>query len=358
MTKLRFHTREYRRFSRRWWFSGARSAFWIAIVTALIWVYADMEVTEPADLRATITLTAGNNPNLVILSTKRVEVAFKVRGNHSSLAAYNRELKKAGSLIVYDVSDRSPGRRHIIRIADILKDEGGLAKAGLTIESASPEILSLDLDRRILVGDIPVEFVYTGATLVGPAAVRPAKVPVRVAETRWKEIATQLAGKKPSLKTVAVDLKNHEKDKPIKVPAEIISSIADVPVEPETTSVTVTLQISELTDTKTITVGVRVDCPPDWMEDDTWTQYTLVRKDPLDWRKKITLAGPKKDLDRLGLNGVDAYVTLLDSDKKPLASWLSREVKLRFPKDFQLKLIGDKPTVNFKLVQRPAPSPP
>ena len=37
---------ESQRFSRPWWTEGFKTLLWVAVVTVLIWVYADMRFTD------------------------------------------------------------------------------------------------------------------------------------------------------------------------------------------------------------------------------------------------------------------------------------------------------------------------
>jgi len=105
-------------------------------------------------------------------------------------------------------------------------------------------------------------------------------------------------------------------------------------------------------------VAVQVLAPPTWSTENTWKDYSLVGKEgPAEWQKTIEVSGPKKDIDQLTPARVQAYILLTDDDKKP-TSWWSREVVVRFPEDMQVKLVGAKPVVNFRLAKNAAPTAP
>ena len=152
------------------------------------------------------------------------------------------------------------------------------------------------------------------------------------------------------LSTKQVDLKSIvDPSKPFQV--EVIPQIAGLPVEPDHASVRVSVKITQLTETTQITVPVQVLLPTSWLEDNTWQEYKLSRKDRAEWRVTLTVSGPKADLDRLKLNpeAVRAYISLREEDRKPLVSWLTRQVEVQLPSDLNVRLISPPPSVTFKL---------
>ncbi|MDY6913742.1 MAG: hypothetical protein SVT52_04715 [Planctomycetota bacterium] len=360
MTKIRVYTEDHPRFSRRWWLTQGRNLFWVAVISILIWIYADIEKSETWDYSAKIRLNTEQAGNLMLLSEdnkagvtfKEVDVTFKVAGSSSNLYEFGRWLKSKAAILEHDVSVYGPSETpHVIRAEQVLQRAGGLEKFGLTVNTISPSVIEVKLDRRIRVSDIPVQFDYIGATLDADPVVSPQQVDIFVAESLWKII--QKLTDKPVLKTRQVDLRNEQTDKPL----EVIPSIAGVAVEPETKTVQVAVRISQRIDTKSLRVAVGVVTPAGWGEDGTWAEYALVRKDPLEWRPQITVRGTKKDLDQLRPEDIQAHVVLGDEDKKPVASWLERKVVIRFREQLKLELVGGNPTVKFKLQKR-SPAPP
>jgi len=144
-----------------------------------------------------------------------------------------------------------------------------------------------------------------------------------------------------------VDLKTiPDPSQPFQV--ELVPRIANLAVEPNQPTVQVRVEITQLTETQKITVPVQVLQPPTWLEDGTWKEYTLSRKDRAEWRVTLTVSGPRADLDRLKPENVRASITLTDEDRKPV-SWLTREVEVQLPDELNLQRIGPPPTVTFKL---------
>lgn len=348
--------------------AAMRSFLWVLIVTTLVWVYADLEFTTEQDFRATLRLTTGTAENLTLVPTdeagRNIDVTFKLKGNRTQLDTFQRWLSEHNGVLPYDVSRYEPGRSpRIENLRDALERTVHLPKRGLTFVWGDPGSFSFRLDRRIKIASIPVEFQFTGVTLASPPMVSPPKVAIYVGETAWKEIEAALPEAGRKLKTRQVDLKNLPADKPVM--AEIIPSITvkpdepPIPVEPEIETVRVEFQVQHALGTATFDVVPRVLTPATWTDDNTLAEYRLVRKPNEPWTRKITVQGAKTDVESLKAEDIDAYVVLRDDDKKPLESWLTREVIVRFPPKLKVELApGEKPTVSFKLEKRTAPVPP
>lgn len=339
------------RFSPGWFLQKARNLFYIALVTVLIWVYADMEFTDTAEIRATIQLTAAGNPQLVLLSKPAQDVQFTLRGDRSTLEQFRQDLLQKGSILPpFDVTGRHGAGTYAIPTREIIEQAGGAAKAGLSVVAASPAAVSVVVDTRLQIRDVPVQVDYANATLAGPPTVVPAKVDLVVPQSRWKSLPPDVA---PEVKTVRLDLKNVSPDKPMTFKnVELVPAIGPIGVEFQPATVTVTVQVSQATETRTFTVAVRTLDPATWAEDGTWDEFKLDRKEPAEWVRPIQVTGSRKDLDQLKGENLQAYIPLTDDDKKPVASWLTREVVVRFPEDLNLKLVGEKPSVQFKMIKR------
>jgi len=137
----------------------------------------------------------------------------------------------------------------------------------------------------------------------------------------------------------------------------VVADVGGVPVGLRTAQVTVKFQISQRTDTKTVKVAAQILTPPTWSEEQgIWQKYDLKRQDPAEWLLQLAFRGPKKDVEQLRAEDVQAYVVLKEDDKKPV-SWLVRDVVIRLPRELRLELVGATPQVHFKLVERPAGPP-
>lgn len=350
MTNGSFDSLDVPRFSRRWWGGAARTLLPVMLVTTLIWVYADLEFTDTEEFSAKIRLTVAKAKGLELLSGSTLPVTFTLRGNRSGLDAFRGRLAERDAPLTFDVSAGHGPGRHPLRTADVLAAAAGLDEAGLSVLAAAPSVIHVWLDRQIHV-QVPVEFVYSNAALAEPPKLT---MGVRVAVSNWSEILR--AHPKPTLKTANVDLKDQPSGKPIPVVAAVVAFIGNVAVQPDEETIRFTVEITRRTAARTIDVTVLVMTPPDWP--DTWRQYDLVRKDPLEWRPKITVRGAKRDIEKLRPEDVLACVVLTETDKEPVSSWLEREVQIRLPRGLQLELTGQRPKVSFKLQKRPAATEP
>ncbi len=354
MTPRESYIQEPQRFGRKWWGRSLRSLFWVALSTVLVWVYADMEFTEEREFRVTIRLHTGTSENLVLTAGNELKVVFVLSGPRNNLERFRSQLNARGSIVEFDVSQRFTPADTGIPVEDILRRGAGTAKAGLTFVSASPNVVPLNLDVRLHLPNVPVKLNYTGATLAGP--VETARTDVFVARSQWERIVRLLRGRDATLETEVVNLRNYPTDKPAVVKATIIPSIASLPVQVSPSVVEFTVLVGQRTGEKEFTIAVRSLAPPGWMEDGTWQRYKFVRADSVEWRPKITVSGAKADLDKLKPTDIDAYIELREDDKKPVDSWLTRPVTVRFPDGANVRLAGDAPTVRFRLEEIP-PAP-
>ena len=357
MSLMKSYIPELPRFSRKWWLGGARNFLWVAVITLLIWIYADVEFTEEREFRGvTIKLNTGQSDNLILMSDSEVDVTFYLRGSLNSLERFRTKLNNAGSVIQYDVSQQFAAGQESVPIKDILHEALGISKDGLSFESSSPNMILIQLNRKIRIDPLPVRFKYTGATLLEAEKVEPPRVAVRVAESLWQKVMkAQPDPASRRLVTRTVNLENTAANEPTTIEAEIIPSIAGVAVEPEQATVKVTFRISQRTARKALIITVFMQSPPEWYIDGTWEKYKPVWKTPLEWRKEITVSGSKKDIDRLKAKDIGAYVKLREEDKE--GSWWTGTVQVHLPEGLQVQIVGEKPKVQYKLELRQPAAP-
>ncbi|MGC9454860.1 MAG: hypothetical protein ACP5HU_08330 [Phycisphaerae bacterium] len=333
-----------------------RTFFWVALITVLIWVYADMEFTQTDDLRATLRLNTAGSPDLVLLPPREYSVEFTVRGSRGGIERLQSKLQQENFVVNYDVSKHASQPRFVLSPVEVLTAALDLTAEGLTVAATTPQAINVETDELVTVHDIPIEFNYTGGR-VRNVSVTPAATAIRVARTNWQETLRKLheRGEEPILSTRRVDLRQVEGDS---VTAGIVNTIEGTEVRPETETVQVSFELVQIKDTHSFDVAVQVMSPPAWGHDGTWDEFVLERRDPVEWRKTITVTGPREDLDQLRRNPqqVQAYIVLSEQDKKPLDSWDQREVIVRFPPELNVELDGPPPTVWFRLSRREEPA--
>ena len=338
------------RFSKKWFLVGLRNLFWIVMVTALIWIYADMEFTDTATITAILKLNTGESQQLELLSIKEYSLKFEISGSKSSLEEFQRELAAKGTVLSYDVSQNYKAGEKLIPSAELLEAATRLREKGVTIKNVQPRAIELDLDTIMRKTGVPVELQATGAKFEVLSAAQ--TVDIMVPASRWAKIEKKLGGKLPKLITKPVDLSSFQPGTTNKIKAEVLRNIAGISVTPVPDTVTFDVQIIRTSTSKKILVSVQILTPAAWAEtkDTTWENYVLTRQAPADWRPELQIEGSPKDLKP---ENVIAYIKLTDEDKRQ-TSWNEREVIVSFPPKMNLKLIGSPPKLEFRLEKRKA----
>jgi len=345
------------RFSREWWLESARIAFWVMIVTVLIWVYADMEFTQTADVAMTVRLNTAGSPDTVVTSKLVTDVTFKLRGSRSDLDRFVKKFR--GSVINFDLSTLPRFHADLgqaIPSVLALESVADVQEWGLSVKSSSPDTISDINIEKLQPRELPIEFIFKGAELAEPLK---AAVEVLAPPSFWTSI-----GRNPMIRTVEKDLSGLPAGEEHKVKFQLIPALGAEPVKLKTDTVTVSLQVVRrmAAATEIIPITVRIITPAEWTETGVWAQYKLVRRDRIEWSTKITVTGPRKDIDILKgdkAKTVDAYIVLTDSDKEPIDSWSARKVTLRFPPGLGIQLASGQvePIVQFRLEKRATTTP-
>ena len=342
------------RLSPAWWLARLWNVFWVTVVTLMIWVYADLEVSELRQFTATLRLRAPKAGQVVLLTPSEMTVTFWAKGSRHSLEEFQRWLTDQDEVIEYDLSAYKPGE-YKERTDGLLNGIDDLIRQGVSVQQAEPSPVVIHLD-ELVSRLLPIRLVHVGGVLVGEPSLNPPAVSVTAAKSVWEQIDGQADA--PVIRTTRQDLSQQRTGEPVTFTAALVASAGGQTVQIDPQSVEVTLTVSQQTDQRTITVNVRVISPPEWPTDGTWEQYELQRKDPLAWRTEITVVGAKTDLDQLRPEDVQAFVELTEDDKQPVESWLDRQVQVRFPPDAQLRLAGQAPALQFKMVRRNGRSEP
>ena len=346
MAAARDYPLETKRLSLAWWFGRGRNIFWVSVIAILIWVYADLEVSE--NRQFTLTLRLSTMTQMKLLSESEISVEFTAKASRRTLAQFEQWLKEHDDIIELDLSDYEPGR-HNERTDKLLNSAPDISNWGLTVQrTVTPEEIPIWLD-SVDTRELPVELDAVGG-VIDDQVIDPQVVTVTAAASAWLEI--DQAHIPAVIRTERQDLSQIPAGQSKTLTARLIPALDGHRVSLDPQTVSVTLTVSQRTDTRTIPVDIGVETPVDWAAGAVWEEYKFVPKDPLDWRVEIVVTGAKKDLDQLQGEDVEAFIELTDDDKRPVESWLDREVQIRFPPGMQLQLVGDPPTVQFKLEQR------
>ena len=364
---MQHYTSEARLFTRRWWLGGAKTLFWVTLVTLLVWVYADMEHTDQEEFKAVLRLTMDSTNDMVLLfgddgttvPMVNFKLSFELRGNRKMLDRFKRQLSVKGGVLEYKISgDYTPGR-HAIDAAEIVERAALLEQQGLALLSTSEPTVDVILD-KLLTEMVKVNFVHTGPELVGQPVILPSEVPIRVTSGTWQQIVA--AGGIPVLDTRSKDLAAEPTiDGAGTVQAALSAKIGQFHIVPTVSDVTVKYKTADVKmETKQVKVSVRVLAPPEWSEKGgVWTRLVLDRKDKIEWLPLITIRGPQKECQQLSdppkvAGKIDAYIVLNDGEESDVGSSVSKKVTIRFPPGLRVQLVGNAPEVRLRFVERGA----
>jgi hypothetical protein len=337
---------EAKRLSLAWWFGRGRNIFWVSVIAILIWVYADLEVSE--NRQFTVTLRLSTSTQMKLLSEANIPVEFTAKASRRTLAQFQQWLKEHNDVIEFDLSDYEPGEYNE-PTDKLLNRAPDIEDWGLTVQrTITPAAIPIWLD-SVATRELPVELDAAGG-VIADQALTPQLVKVTAATSVWK--AADEMGIEPVIRTERQDLSQIPAGQSKTFTARLIAALDGHRVSLDPESVSVALTVSQRTDTRTISVDVTRMEPVAWAAENVWVEYEFVRNPQSDWRVEIVVTGPKKDLDQLQGADVRAFVELTEDDKRPVESWLDRPIKVHLPDGLQLRLVGDPPTVQFKLVQR------
>ena len=183
-----------RRFSREWYVEGLRTAVWVAIITVLIWVYADIHFTKEEELQVTLLIQPPEK--MIVLTPSNIAVRLKVKGRKYVIDQFG------GTQLSYDPAEElQPGLHRDVSTIDIVRRLLDVRRAGLEVISAHPNKLDIHLDRLERVPGVPVMLDYPLAKVSG-VKLSPERVDLLVPASRAGQIVKEglriLASVKPT----------------------------------------------------------------------------------------------------------------------------------------------------------------
>ncbi len=352
------------KYSRSWWTRQLKNLGWVALVTVLVWIYADMEFTDEMEFSATVRLVASAD-NLALLEARggemrevqgvEQEVTFRMRGSRGSLERFRTWLDTHQRTIVCDLTDRyvKGKRTYSPAVGEIVTSSTPADEFGLAFVSASEDTAATTMEERAK-RMVPVTFVPRGGAPGDEPTIEPGKVAVLASLSTWDTIQAA-TDQNPTIQAT-YDLSDVEPGKQVTVPARVIPEIAGlaVIVSPDTVKVTLKVTVQDLPQRMDLKLIVRLQTPHTWGSDNTWTEYRFEANDDFWWQKEITVSGPRTEIDKLRARqkDVDAYIELRDDDKDK--GFISKTVNVRLPEDINVEIIGSLPTVQVRMVKRTA----
>ena len=167
-----------RRFSGQWFLSALRTLGWVAVITALIWVYADLDRTETKQVNAKLVIHADSTRNaMVVLGPKQIAVAFQVKGSSYAIS----QLAKRSELKYDAAKDLGEGVHPDVSVKELLGRLDELRAAPFEIIGLpKPPSITIHLERTKAFLNLPVEPDYPAGEPEGDPVIEPAKVDLYV----------------------------------------------------------------------------------------------------------------------------------------------------------------------------------
>jgi len=342
-----FEKQPPRRFSREWFLNGLRTGGWVAVITLLVWVYADIHFTEGRSIRVTLRIHTDSTDNMVALNpTAPLALQLEVKGRRHAIEQF------AGAKLSYDAAKELPPGLHAeVSIVELLEELPEVRKAGLEILSTRPKAVDIHLDTLETIAGVPVRFERSGGEATD-IKFTPERVNLLVPTSRLSEINRQ----KLELPTETVDLRDRAVGEQLSKRVRVqVPEVLGCRLSPEVVDVTFTVG-QQLGKPKEFTVTIRVQTPREWLTDDTWSQYKFEAQDPLVWTRKITVRGDRMDLEGLRPEEINAYIILTQDSKRQTEGWWPGKVHVQLPRG--LKVQADPvDDVGYRLVKRSGGGP-
>jgi hypothetical protein len=329
-----------------------RTLLAVVVLTATVWVWADLEQHREEQLTVAVKVEAPDNYDVRDSFPKSLTVKVKgPKGEIDKLRASKKDLEcrvaptgpelRTGRVVLR--AEDGFHHWHAYRI-DIVKitDDDDRAKDG--------EIV-VDLDRKVR-KSVPVKVVITGATVEGKPTVEPPEVTAVVRESALANLpeAKHFAVALLPVETIPED--RQIRDRPVNLEPRLGGANGiEAKFEPKTVNVTVTLESAVIE--KTLErIPLQIAGPPEMLN-----TYEVVFQEDADRLIDLKIQGSRQLVEPL--TGQDARVELvLAPDDRPTGegTWIPRVPKV-FGLPVGVEVVGPLPTINFNLKKRKGEAP-
>jgi hypothetical protein len=346
--------RSHHRYSLGWWLGGARSFFWLAVVTLMIWVYADLEISEPREFTATLRLVInGEDVTTALIGAEDTTVTFEANGRRGDLTRFERWLTDNDRLLTLDITDYQPGS-YTRPTAQLLNENIDISRHGLDVLAVTPNEIKFRVD-ALETRALPIVFDSIGASLKeGETTYDPETVDVTAPTNVWEAIAKITP--EPVIMTEKEELAGGLSRRNTRK-VRLLPMIGDQPVVLASDEVTVTFVIERSEVEATRTVEVQPRYPASWLTDGTFDVYELEIDEATPLLQEIHLAAPTdRELAGLDDDEIQASLTLTEADKTDSDAYLQRRITVYIPPESGVRLSENPPTIRFRLVRREVPA--
>ena len=327
-----------------------RTLFAVVVLTAVIWVWADLELAKEDSLDVPVKVDAP--PDFLVRDLKPTHVTVKFKGPKGEIEALRQTPEDLVCRLVPSGSDLKTGPLSLRARDGFARWEETYRLSVQEITDDEPEVpdgeVLVDLDRLVR-RRVPVKVAITGYTVVGQPAVEPAEVIAVVAESDWAKLSETKRYASARLAVTAAP-----KDSPIEQNVTLEPRLGgadgiEAAFDPPT--VRVTAQLESTLSTKALTqIAILIAGPPEMLN-----TYDVVFQEDADRLIDLQVQGPRQLVEPL--TGQDVRIELvLAPDDRPTSegTWIPRVPKV-FGLPVGVEVVGPLPTINFNLKKRGEP---
>ena len=337
-----------------------------AVLTVVIWVYADQSTHRTVDAEVLVRLAAPNRADVLpVVAAPGVRVAddaARVRVKFSGPKSAIQRLAGEERLeLTIPVPDTWTDSSHSLNLFDALNRSPGVLERGLHVDSTYPAAVEVFMDRWTTAKfTVQVDAGPLAASLSGPIDVQPRTVEGRLRHSQLEQLGT-------SEPVVVVPVQEFLADRQGRVGPKVVllpRTIRDIPVEFTPPSVEFTATLTQRTTVRRLSpIALSVLANPDMMG-----QYRVIFADAGDRIQSVAVRIPAARAEALRAEAVTAFITVRREDAAVSSAasggsaaaegWLPREVQFVFPPGFEdVRIEGKAPTVRIRVVEIAAARP-
>jgi hypothetical protein len=169
-----------------------------ALLSCLIWIYADQITTESARRTLRVKFKAAT-PDLIITSPETQQFELTIAGSHAQLEKLRKKLEDLKSQLSYEVKSDDPTAAAVVKDGREIVEEILRPYGVFSVSEVSPAKVEIGVDRYIEVS-LPVK-VETGLVQTTEPVVAPPSVKVRLAKSFFEQLDI-------NERVIKLDLKN------------------------------------------------------------------------------------------------------------------------------------------------------
>jgi hypothetical protein len=339
------------------------------VLTAIIWVFADLASQDTASPIVAIRFIVPNTPTSVpVVETPGVRVATdpalaRVRvtfgGPKVAIQKLNNDVQTGNLEFKVRVPEDDPTGRYALELVDALNQTPDVLDRGIHAISTSPSTVRVLIDQQVTV-PFAVEAAPgpSAAKLDGPIVFRPETVKGTLRRS-------QLAVIGPATPTVVVPVEQWLRDAqgrvgPVTIP--LPNTIGDIPVTFAPGQVDMSATIKSQTVLKTLSpIAVVVAINPDLLG-----RARVIFDDPAERIQSIDVSVPLDRAESLTPEDVFGYIDIRREDVVPEAeavapdgrvvgNWLTRQVRFAFPPGYEdVQIVPPLPEIRLIVVETSA----